>query len=179
MDNGQGDDPGGGGGPPSPPPGAPPGGTATRGIGNAGGVPGGSQPAYGMPTGISPATQQTGQQGLEMEARIGVNFLANQLVQLSARLGPGSELGAALHKAAGVLAKAVPPGSIPPGAEMALLHKMMMASKQNQANVAAMRQMPGGAAAGGAQPGMPPPPTPRPPSMPQMFGAGGGTSPGA
>jgi hypothetical protein len=132
-----------------------------------------------MPTGISPATQQTGQQGVEMEARIAVNFLANQLVQLSARLGPGSELGTALHKAAGTLAKAVPPGSIPPGAEMALLHKMMMAAKQNQTNIAAMRQMPGGAAAGGQQAGMPTPPTPRPPQVPQMFGAGGGTSPQA
>jgi hypothetical protein len=114
-----------------------------------------------------------------MEARIGVNFLANQLVQLSARLGPGSQLGAALHRAAGVLAKAVPPGSIPPGAEMALLHKMMMAARQNQTNIAAMRQMPGGAAAGGPQAGMGVPPTPRPPMTPQMFGAGGGTAPQA
>ena len=168
MDNGQDTGPGGGGPPPSP--GAPPGGSA--------GMPSGSQPAYGMPTGISPATQQTGQQGLEMEARIGVNFLANQLVQLSARLGPGSQLGAALHKAAGVLAKAVPPGSIPPEAEQALMQKLILAAKQNHANVAAMRQMPGGQSAGGDQPGMPTPPTPRPPQMPQMFGAGGGTSPG-
>jgi hypothetical protein len=114
-----------------------------------------------------------------MEARIGVNFLANQLIQLSARLGPGSELGTALHKASAILAKAVPPGSIPPGAEMALIHKMMMAAKQNQANVAAMRQMPGGAAAGGAPAGISTPPTPRPPMQPQMFGAGGGTSPQA
>jgi hypothetical protein len=62
---------------------------------------------------------------------------------------------------------------------MALLHKMMMAAKQNQANVAAMRQMPGGAQAGGPQAGMTPPPTPRPPMMPQMFGSGGGTAPQA
>ena len=170
MDNGQDAGPGGGGPPPSPM------GAPGRGGGSPPGVPPGSQPAYGMPTGISPASQETGQQGLEMEARIGANFLANQLVQLSARLGPGSSLGAALHRAAGVLAKAVPPGSIPPGAEMALIHKIMLAAKQNQANVAAMRQMPGGQAAGGAQAGMPTPPTPKPPQMPQMFGAGGGAS---
>lgn len=114
-----------------------------------------------------------------MEARIVVNFLANQMVQLVARLGPGSELGSAIHRAAGVLAKAVPPGSIPPGAEVALLQKLMMAQKQNQANVAAMRQQPGGVAAGGQQAGMPPaPPMPRPPPMPPSFGGmGGGTSP--
>lgn len=141
--------------------------------------PGAGQPQFGQPTGISPATQQTGQQGAEMEARIVVNFLANQMVQLVARLGPGSELGSAIHRAAGVLAKAVPPGSIPPGAEVALLQKLMMAQKQNQANVAAMRQQPGGVAAGGQQAGMPPaPPMPRPPPMPPSFGGmGGGTSP--
>jgi len=55
---------------------------------------------------------------------------------------------------------------------------MMLAARQNQANVAAMRQMPGGAAAGGAPAGISTPPTPRPPMTPQMFGAGGGTSPG-
>ena len=114
-----------------------------------------------------------------MEARIAVNFLANQLVQLVARLGPGSQLGSAVHKAAGILAKAVPPGSIPPGAEVALVQKLMAAAKQNQANVAAMRQQPGGAAAGGPQAGMSAPPMPRPPSMPPQFGGmGGGTSPG-
>ena len=143
--------------------------------------PGGGQPQLGVPSGIGPATQQTGQQGMEMEARIAVNFLANQLVQLVARLGPGSQLGSAVHKAAGVLAKAVPPGSIPPGAEVALVQKLMAAAKQNQANVAAMRQQPGGVGAGGPQAGMPPaPPMPRPPPMPPQFGGmGGGTSPGA
>jgi hypothetical protein len=110
-----------------------------------------------------------------MEARIGVNFLANQLAQMAGRLGIGSELGSALHKAAGILSKAVPPGSIPPGAEVALMQKMQMAMRQNQANVAAMRQMPGGQNAGGGQAGIQPPPTPRPPQMPQMIGGGGQT----
>ena len=120
----------------------------------------------------------TGNQGQEMEARVAVSFLANKLTEMAGKLCLHNELGAAMHKAAGILAKAVPPGSIPPGAEMALLHNMMLAQKQNSANVAAMRQMPGGQGAGGDQAGMPTPQAPRPPQMPQMFGAGGGTSPG-
>ena len=42
--------------------------------------------------------------------------------------------------------------------------KLAMAFRQNQSNIAAMRQQPGGAAAGGPQAGMPPPPVPRPPA---------------
>lgn len=114
-----------------------------------------------------------------MEARIGVSFIANQLVQLAGKLGIGSELGSVAHKAAGILAKAVPPGSIPPGAEVALLQKIMAAARQNQGNVAAMRQMGGGAAAGGPQPGMQPPSMPRPPQVPQMLGTGSQMSPAA
>ena len=116
-----------------------------------------------------------------MEGRVLVNLLANQLMLLVAKLGPGSKLGSAVHKAAGVLSQAVPPGSIPPGADVALVEKMMSAMRQNQANVAAMRQQPGGVGAGGQQAGMPPaPPMPRPPPMPPQFGGmGGGTSPAA
>lgn len=103
-----------------------------------------------------------------MEARVGVSFLANQLAQMAGRLGIHNELGSALHKAAGILAKAVPPGSVPPGAEQAMIQKLMMAARQNQANVAAMRQAGGGGGPGPAQQaGMAPPPMPRPPTMPQ------------
>ena len=118
--------------------------------------------------------QNAGQQGLEMEARIGVSFLANQLAQFAGRLGIQSDLGKALHHAAGILAKAVPPGSVPPGAEQAFLQKLMLAARQNQANVAAMRQQGGGA--GGPQAGMQQPPVPRPPGGaggPPVAGAGG------
>lgn len=166
-------DPGDGGSQAGPPAGPPPGGRGAV-------PPGAANPAFGRPTGISPAAQQTGQMGVELEARIGVSFLANQLVQLAGRLGIGSELGRSLHQAAGILAKAVPPGSIPPGAENALLHKLMLAARQNQGNISAMRQMQGGRAAGGAPAGIQTPPTPQPPQVPQMFsGQTGATSPEA
>lgn len=93
-----------------------------------------------------------------MEARIAVNFLANRLTELAGRLGLHSELGKALHKAAGILAKAVPAGSVPQGAEVAQLQRIMQSGRQNAANVAAMRQ--GG---GGGSPAAAPPPMPRPP----------------
>lgn len=99
-----------------------------------------------------------------MEARIAVNFLANRLTEMAGKLGITSELGKAMHKAAGILAKAVPPGSIPPGAEVAQAQKMQMAGRQNAANIAAMRQSGAGGAPGGA------PPVPRPPVMPQQPG---------
>lgn len=102
--------------------------------------------------------QPTGNQGTEMEARIAVNFLANRLTELAGRLGLHSELGKALHKAAGILAKAVPAGSVPQGAEVAQLQRIMQSGRQNAANVAAMRQ--GG---GGGSPAAAPPPMPRPP----------------
>ena len=116
--------------------------------------------------------QDTGNQGAEMEARVAVNFLANRLTELAGRLGLGSELGNALHKAAGILARAVPKGSIPQGAEVAQMQRLAMAQRQNAANLAAMRQQAGGAAPGGAPGGMPtPPPTPRPPGMPGAMAA--------
>ena len=116
--------------------------------------------------------QNAGQQGLEMEARIGVSFLANQLAQFAGRLGIQSDLGKALHHAAGILAQAVPPGSVPPGAEQAFLQKLMLAARQNQANVAAMRQQ---GAGGPPQAGAPAAPVPRPPGAggPPVAGAGG------
>ena len=50
----------------------------------------------------------------------------------------------------------------------AMIQKLMMAARQNQANVAAMRQAGGGGGPGPAQQaGMTAPPTPRPPTMPQ------------
>jgi hypothetical protein len=116
--------------------------------------------------------QDTGNQGAEMEARVAVNFLANRLTELAGRLGLGSELGNALHKAAGILARAVPKGSIPQGAEVAQLQRLAQAQRQNAANLAAMRQQAGGAPPGGAPGGMPqPPPTPRPPSAPGAMAA--------
>jgi hypothetical protein len=108
----------------------------------------------------------TGNQGAEMEARVAVNFLANRLTELAGRLGLGSELGNALHKAAGILARAVPKGSIPQGAEVAQIQRIMQSQRQNAANLAAMRQNAGGAPAGGAPGGMPPTPqVPRPPTV--------------
>jgi hypothetical protein len=110
--------------------------------------------------------QDTGNQGAEMEARVAVNFLANRLTELAGRLGLGSELGNALHKAAGILSKAVPRGSIPEGAEVAQMQRMALQQRQNAAALAAMRQQAGGSAPGGAPGGMPtPPPTPRPPAV--------------
>lgn len=130
------------------------------------------RPPPGAPTGISPAMQDTGNQGAEMEARVAVNFLANRLTELAGRLGLGSELGNALHKAAGILAKAVPKGSIPQGAEVAQIQRIMQSQRQNAANLAAMRQQAGGAPPGGAPGGMPAtPPMPRPPAQPTMAAA--------
>lgn len=108
--------------------------------------------------------QNTGQQGAEMEARIGVSIIAQRLAEMSTKLGLSSELGKALHKAAGILAKAVPAGTIPPGADVAQAQKMGQAQRQNAANVAAMRQSGAAAPPGGA------PPMPRPPMMPQQPG---------
>ena len=105
--------------------------------------------------------QNTGNAGAEMEARIAINFLANRMTELAGRLGLHSELGKALHKASGILAKAVPAGSVPQGAEVAQLQRIMQSGRQNAANVAAMR---GAGGAGGA------PSVPRPPAVPQMPG---------
>jgi hypothetical protein len=116
--------------------------------------------------------QDTGNQGAEMEARVAVNFLANRLTELAGRLGLGSELGNALHKAAGILARAVPKGSIPPGAEVAQIQRIMQSQRQNAANLAAMRQQAGNPPAGGAPGGMPAtPPMPRPPTAPAAMAA--------
>jgi hypothetical protein len=109
--------------------------------------------------------QATPNQGAEMEARVAVNFLANRLTELAGKLGLHSELGKALHKAAGILAKAVPPGSVPQGAEASQLQRILQSGRQNAANVAAMRQ------AGGPAPGGPPTPAPRPPGMPGAMAA--------
>lgn len=107
---------------------------------------------------------ETGNQGTEMEVRIAVNFLANRLTEMAGRLGLHSELGKALHKAAGILAKAVPAGSVPQGADVAQLQRIMQSGRQNAANVAAMRQ------AGGPS-GATPPQMPRPPGMPGAMAA--------
>ena len=110
-----------------------------------------------------------------MQARVGVSFLANQLTQMAGRLGMGSELGRALHHAAGILSKAVPPGSIPPGAEQALMERIQLAARQGMAQQAALRQMRQG---GGPQAGVPPEAVPRPPGG-QMAQAPVGTAMGA
>lgn len=99
-----------------------------------------------------------------MEARVAVSVIANKLTEFAGRIGVSSELGRAIYKAAGILAKAVPAGSIPPGAEMAQLQKLLQAGRQNAANTAAMRQA-GAPPGGGAAPGAPPS-VPRPPGMP-------------
>ena len=151
--------PAGGGGENGPPPGGPP--QPPTPPSAAGG-----QPPLNRPTGISPATQGAGQMGMEMQARVAVSFLANQLAMWAARLGVGSELGRALHQSAGVLSKAVPPGSIPPGAEQALMERMQLAQRQGMANQSALQQM----RQGGPQAGVSPPGAPRPPGgqMSQM-----------
>jgi hypothetical protein len=100
-----------------------------------------------------------------MTVRIQVGQLANRLADLAGKLGLSSELGEALHKAAGILAKAVPRGSIPQGAEVATAQRLDQQQRQNAANVAAMRMAQGG---GGA------PSTPRPPNMPGAPGVPGG-----
>lgn len=101
-----------------------------------------------------------------MEARVAAKFIADQLAILVARLGTTSQLGRALHQASMVISKTVPPGSIPPGAEQAMLQKFQAAQRQNAANIASMRQQ-GPPGAGGPQAGVQTPPTPRPPQMPQ------------
>jgi hypothetical protein len=104
-----------------------------------------------------------------LEGKVAVSMLAKQLDQVAARLGFNSQLGSVVQKAAGLLAKAVPPGTVPPGAEQALLQKLFMAQKQNAANVAQMRQgAQPGAGGAGAMPGMAAPQAPRPPTMPGM-----------
>ena len=108
--------------------------------------------------------QNTGNAGAEMEARIAINFLANRMTELAGRLGLHSELGKALHKASGILAKAVPAGSVPQGAEVAQMQRIMQSGRQNAANVAAMRGAGGPPGAGGS------PAVPRPPAVPQMPG---------
>lgn len=112
----------------------------------------------------------TGQQGTEMEARVAIGFLANRMVEMAGRLGLHSDLGKALHKAAGILSKAVPAGSIPPGSEQAQLQRILQSSRQNAANVASMRSQ--GASAGGMGGGG----APRPPTIPG--GGGTGAQPG-
>jgi len=113
--------------------------------------------------------QDTGNQGVEQEARVAVNILASRMTELAGRLGLGSELGNALHKAAGILAKAVPKGSITPGSEVAQMQRLALQQRQNAAALAAMRQNAGATAPGGAPGGMPtPPPTPRPPASAGM-----------
>lgn len=124
-------------------------------------------PGLQGPTGPSPAMSDTGQQGMEMEARVAIGFLANRMVEMAGRLGLHSDLGKALHKAAGILSKAVPAGSVPPGAEQAQLQRILQQSRQNAANVASMRQQGVPAAGGGA---------PRPPTIPG--GGGTGAQPG-
>jgi hypothetical protein len=145
--------------------GAPDAGAGAPGAG-PGAAPGGPKPpaAPAGPTGISPAMQGTPNQGAEMEARVAVNFLANRLTEMAGKLGLHSELGKAMHKAAGILAKAVPAGSVPQGAEVAQLQRIMQAGRQNAANVASMRQ------GGGGPPGAPTP-VPRPPSIPGAVAA--------
>ena len=96
-----------------------------------------------------------------MQARIMASMLASRMAMFSGVLGLHSELGQALNKAAQIIHKAVPPGSIPQGAEMAAAQKFDKMGRQNAANVGAMRQMGGGPA--GA-----PPQAPRPPAMPSM-----------
>lgn len=104
-----------------------------------------------------------------MESRVIAKVIADQMALLVARLGTTSELGRALHQASMVISKLVPPGSVPPEAEQAVMQKFMAAQRQNAANIAAMRRM-GGPGAGGPQAGIQTPPTPRPPQMPQMMG---------
>lgn len=111
--------------------------------------------------------QDTGRQGLEMQARIGAANLASQLSMLAGLLGVHSQLGKALADASRILGKAIPAGSIPEGAMQAQAQKMQQMSRQNAANVGAMRQMGGGPAAAGGAPGMPPS-APRPPQMANM-----------
>ena len=110
-----------------------------------------------------------------MQARVGVNFLANLLSQIASRLGVSSDLGRAVHHASGILAKAVPPGSITPGSEQALMQRIQMAQRQGQANQLALRQMQQG---GGPQAGVPSPAVPRPPGG-QMAQSPVGTAMGA
>jgi hypothetical protein len=107
-----------------------------------------------------------------MEARVWVVPVANRMSELAARIGLHTELGKALHKAAGLLASAVPPDTVPAGAELAQMQKMQQALRQNAANTAAMRQTGGPQPGGmpGAPGGMPGghPAMPRPPSIPGM-----------
>lgn len=93
-----------------------------------------------------------------MQVRVLIPQFANMLSEMAGRVGMGTEMGQALHKAAGILARAVPAESIPQGAEVAQMQRLEQQRRQNAANVAAMR------GAGGAGQGNPA--VPRPPNMP-------------
>jgi hypothetical protein len=97
-----------------------------------------------------------------MQVRVLIPKFANLLNDMATKAGITTQEGQALHKCAGILAKAVPPESVPEGGGDAQFQRMAQQDRQNQANVAAMRQSGG---AGGAAP------MPRPPNMP---GAPGG-----
>lgn len=105
-----------------------------------------------------------------MQVRVLVPQFANMLSEMAGRIGLGSELGQALHKAAGILARAVPAESIPQGAEVAQMQRLEQQRRQNAANVAAMRGAGGGAGQGS-------PPVPRPPNMPGTPGVPGASVP--
>jgi hypothetical protein len=107
--------------------------------------------------GTSPATQPTQNRGQEMKGMQKLALLVSEMPSILGMVGATSEVGQAVNKAIGLLAKHVPPGSASPAGKRNEIQDMAL---QNTQNAGLMQQLQQRGAPGGApppQPGAPPP----------------------
>lgn len=110
------------------------------------------------PVGSSPATGPVPNKGLEAAGLAKLGLIVRLLESLIPALGSGTEAGKDVLKALTSLSKHVPPGAVSPGVENSSLMKLMQDQRQQQPQIAAMRQAMAGPQNSGA--GAPPAPPP-------------------
>lgn len=106
------------------------------------------KPTQQPPTGVSSATQPTPNKGYEAAAAQRVSLALTLLTEAMSMAGATSDVGSAAHKAIGILAKAVPPGTSSQASQRNAIDQLQTRNAQNMQTMQQMRpgaqQPPGG-----------------------------------
>ncbi len=108
--------------------------------------------------GTSPATQPTQNRGQEMKGMQKLALLVSEMPSILGMVGATSEVGQAVNKAIGLLAKHVPPGSASPAGKRNEIQDMALQNTQNAGLMQQLQQR-------GAPSAPPPPGGAAPPPM--------------